>query len=264
MNDADLRLVPILRLAQGGRWRVEAMRSYSVDQLLWFTRGQGRITAGGVTRGYGAHNAVYIPAGTMHAFEMTSQVFGTALFFPRNHGLHLPDTPRHLRVRDALAQGEITGLLEHLQRESDGDRPARHRAMLHWAGLLGVWLERQILLTEDAMAPSDAARRLARRYSELVERDFGTHKSVSDYAGALHVTPTHLTRVCRETCGRTASDFLADRKIAEARRLLADTDMQVKDIASGLGFASPAYFTRTFQQRAGKSPMAFRRGHVTR
>lgn len=260
MSEADLRLIPIHRLAHGGRWRVEAMRSYSVDQLLWFTRGQGRITVGGVTRGYGAHNAVFIPAGTMHSFEMTPQVFGTAVFFARNHGLHLPETPRHLRIRDAMAQGEITGILEQLQREADADRPARHRAMLHLAGLLGVWLERQLLTNEDAMSPTDASRRLARRYSALVEREFGTEKSVSDYAEALGVTPTHLTRVCKETCGRTASDFLADRKIAEARRLLADTRMPVKEIAIGLGFASAAYFTRAFQHRAGKSPMAFRRG----
>jgi len=260
MSDADLRLIPIHRLAQGGRWRVEAMRSYSVDQLLWFTRGQGRITVGGVTRGYGSHNALFIPAGTMHGFEMTPQVYGSALFFGRNHGLHLPEAPRHLRIRDAMAQAEITGLLEQLQREADSDRPARHRAMLHLAGLLAVWLERQMLANEDAMAPSDAARRLARRYSALVEQGFGSEKSVSDYAGALGVTPTHLTRVCKETCGRTASDFLADRKIAEARRLLADTRLPVKEIATGLGFTSAAYFTRAFQQRAGKSPMAFRRG----
>ena len=43
-----LRLVPIPRLASGGRWRVEAMRAYAEPLLLWFTRGQGRITVGGM------------------------------------------------------------------------------------------------------------------------------------------------------------------------------------------------------------------------
>ena len=52
---SQLRLMPIARLAQGGRWRIEAMRSLSEPCLLWFTRGQGRITVGGVTRGYGVH-----------------------------------------------------------------------------------------------------------------------------------------------------------------------------------------------------------------
>lgn len=259
MTASELRLVPLHSLLKGGRWRVEAMRSYTVDQLIWFTRGQGRLTVSGVTRGYGAHNVVFIPAGTMHAFEIGQQVFGTAVFFDPDHDLPLPGQPCHLRIRDAQDQGEMTVILDNLLRESEGDRPARKRAMQHHAGLLSVWLERQLLNHADSLAASSAARRLARRYAELVEQRFHTHDSVSHYAAALDVTPTHLTRVCRESCGRTASDLLADRKIAEARRLLADTRLPVKQIAAGLGFASPAYFTRTFQARTGTAPMAFRR-----
>ncbi len=260
MTVSDMRLVPLHSLLKGGRWRVEAMRSYTVDQLIWFTRGQGRLTVSGVTRGYGAHNVLFVPAGTMHAFEIGQQVFGTAVFFGRDHDLLLPEQPCHLRIRDANAQGEMTVILDNLQRESEGDRPARHRAMQHHAGLLSVWLERQLLSQVDSLAPASAAPRLARRYAELVEQRFHTSDSVAHYAASLGVTPTHLTRVCRESCGRTASDFLADRKIAEARRLLADTRLPVKQIAAGLGFASPAYFTRSFQARTGATPMTFRRG----
>ncbi|MGB3314183.1 MAG: hypothetical protein WBB85_07205, partial [Albidovulum sp.] len=57
---SKLRIVPIPRLAAGGRWRVEAMRSLSEPMLLWFTKGQGRITIAGSTRGYTANNAVFI------------------------------------------------------------------------------------------------------------------------------------------------------------------------------------------------------------
>lgn len=255
----DLRVVPLHSLFKGSRWRVEAMRSYSVDQLVWFTRGQGRLTVGGMTRGFGAHNAVFIPAGTMHGFELTAQVFGTAVFFGTGHDLPFPDHPCHMRIRDAFDQSELTMVIESLQREVEGDRPARLRAAGYHAGLLSVWMERQMLSHEDALAEKDATRRLARRYSDLVEQRFHLHESVSDYAAELGVTPTHLTRVCKESCGRTASDFLADRKISEARRLLADTKMPVKEIAQGLGFASAAYFTRAFQTRTGNTPMGFRK-----
>lgn len=243
----------------GGKWRVEAMRSYGLDQLLWFTRGQGRMTVGGITRGYGPHNIVYIPAGTMHSFEVGPQVYGSALFFWKDHGLQLPDRPVHLRIRDGHDQVEMTALIENIQREVEGDRPARHRAIECHAGLLAIWLERQMLDQEDSLATITASRKLMQRYAEMVESRFHTHDSVIDYATALDVTSTHLTRVCKRTCGKTASEFLTDRKIAEARRLLADTTLPVKDIASGLGYASPAYFTRNFQSQTGKSPVAFRK-----
>lgn len=259
MSAVEPRLISLQRLLSGGRWRAEAMRSYSVDQLIWITRGQGRITVAGVTRGFSANNAVFIPAGTMHSAQIGSQTFGNALFFAENHGLTLPDTPLHLRIRDSQDQAELNQLIEWLMRESEGDRPVRARAMAHLTGSIAVWLERNRLHHDDGLAPTDAARRLMRSYATLVERDFASDNTVIDYADALGVTSTHLTRTCRQVAGTTASEFLADRKFAEARRLLADTKVPVKEIARALGYHSPAYFSRVFSNRAGKSPGAFRK-----
>ena len=261
---ADFRLVPIPRLAAGGRWRVEAMRSYSEPLLLWFTRGQGRITVAGVTRGYGAHNAIFIPAGVMHGFEIGHQVHGTALFFGRETDLALPRTPQHLRVRDAIPQGELSSILDAVQREMESSKPGHERAAHHHLGLVGVWLERQ--LAEAAADPAaaaparpDAARKLAMRYTALLERKYRSGANVADLAAELGVTATHLTRVCNRTCGRTAHALLADRKMHEARRLLAETPLPVREVSERLGFASPAYFTRAFQGSTGKTPSGFRR-----
>jgi len=255
--EGSLRLVPLQALAKGGRWRTEAMRSHRMPLLLWFTRGQGRITIAGLKRGYGAHNAVFIPPRTMHGFEVTAQVFGTAVFFPEQTDLPLPQRPLHLRVRDGIAQGEVTTILEQLGREIDGDRPARSRAIHHHAGLLSVWLDRQAGLADDT-APDTASLRLVRRFTGMVEAQLYTAQGVSDYAEALGVTPTHLSRVCRETCGRSASDILADRLTFEARRLLAETTLPVKQVARILGYGSAAYFTRAFQNRTGQTPTQFR------
>lgn len=253
-----LRIMPLSRLAAGGRWRIEAMRSISEPLLLWFTRGQGRITVGGVTRGYGVHNAVFIPAGTMYGYEAGPQTYGSAVFFGRGCTLDLPAAPLHLRVRDVGPQAELSGLIDNIQRELESGRPGADRAARHHLGLLGVWLERNGETAPDGRKP-DAARRLAARYTELLEDEFRSGKGVSDYARALGVTPTHLTRVCNQTCGRSASDLLHDRVIFEARMMLSETRLPIAHIAEALGFTSAAYFTRAFQHRTGKTPSAFRR-----
>lgn len=256
---SKLRIVPIPRLAAGGRWRVEAMRSYSEPLLLWFTRGQGRITVNGVTRGYGAHNAIFIPAGVMHGYDVGSQSYGTAVFFGRGTDLSLPGTAHHLRIRDVGPQAELSGLIDNVQRELDSGKPGAERAAHHHLGLLGVWLERQVEIARaDAKKPGAAAR-LAARYTELLERDFRSGKGVAEYARELGVTPTHLTRVCNQSCGRSASDLLHDRVIFEARILLAETRMPISHVSQELGFTSAAYFTRAFQHRTGKTPTAFRK-----
>lgn len=254
-----LRLVAIPRLAAGGRWRVEAMRSISEPLLLWFTKGQGRVTVAGSTRGYTAHNAIFIPPGMMHGFEVGPQVFGTAVFFGRGTTVTLPATPQHLRIREVHAQQEVNITLDAIQRELASASPGADRAARHYAGLLGVWLERQIEKSSADTAPPDAARRLVARYAALLERDFRSGMGVGDFAEALGVTPTHLTRCCRLACGRPASALLHDRQIFEARRLLTETGLPVWQIASSLGFTSAAYFTRAFHNRTGKSPTGFRR-----
>jgi AraC-like DNA-binding protein len=257
--EGELRLMAIPRLAAGGKWRVEAMRSLSEPLLLWFTKGQGRITIAGQTRGYSTHTAVFLPAGVMHGFEVGPQVFGTAVYFGREPGLPLPATPQLLRVREVHAQQELNITLDMIQRELLADTPGHERAARAYLGLLGVWLERQVVKAAPEQVKPDAAKRLVARYTDLMEREFRSGAGVGDLAAALGVTTTHLTRCCQKACGRSAIEILQDRRIFEARRLLAETDLPVARIGAQTGFTSPAYFTRAFQQMTGTSPTAFRR-----
>ncbi|MCA2010213.1 AraC family transcriptional regulator [Pararhodobacter sp. CCB-MM2] len=261
-SPSQLRLTPMSRLAAGGRWRVEAMRSLREPVLLWFTQGQGRITVAGTTRGYGPNNAIFIPPGVMHGFDFAPRTQGTVVFFGRNHGLELPGSPQYLRPRDPISQKELTGILEAIQRELESARSGSQKAAQHHLGLLGVWMDRQ-LEREKAFDPlpqrPGASQRLVARYASLLERDFRSNRAVADYAEALGVTPTHLTRVCKTTCGKGAHQLLEDRILFEARRLLSETRLPIKDVAEMLGFNSAGYFTRAFQKTAGMTPSAFRK-----
>ncbi len=255
---SDFRITPLTRFVQGGKWRTEAMRSYRQPVLVWFTRGQGRFTISGVTRGYGAHNMIFLPAGTMHGFDTIGQSFGQILHLKDDPSLMWPEEALHLRFRDAAQQGELTALIDGLGREISADLPGRERALMLHAGLLSVWLERQMAMMPDYDPHPDASRRLAAAFTALVEEEFMTGKSVADYAAALGVTPTHLSRACNIACGRPASALLSDRIHYEARRLLAETEKPVKDIAQELGFTSAAYFTRAFHKTTGVTPSDFR------
>lgn len=259
MKTKRFRVEQLPRLSPETRWRTEAMRSYAQPMLIWFTRGQGRITVAGVTHGFGPHHAVFMPAGTMHGYEMLGQVFGTTVFFPQDSSLTLPESPVHFRFREVQQQAELTGLIDNLARELDRELPGHDRALLAHAGLLSVWLDRQT--TEANLQPlePDAARRLAAAFTAMVERDYRSGRTINDYAMHLGVTPTHLTRSCNIACGRPGSAILADRVHFEARRLLGETRRPVKDIAKELGFSSAAYFTRAFQKHTGQTPSEFRR-----
>jgi AraC-like DNA-binding protein len=256
------RVLPLGRgsntLSTAEKWRMQAMRSHRSPTLLWFTRGQGRITVSGVTRGFGPHNLLFLPTRTMYGFEPVGQVMGYRVHLPDDVTLGLPEEPLHMRFREVHQQNEITGMIEALQREIEGHQPGRDRAMALQAGMIAVWLERQMSVMPDYDMAPDASRRLAAAFTALVESELREGHSVGHYAAALGVTPTHLTRACNIACGRSASTILADRLHFEARRMLRETDLPVKSIAEKLGFHSAAYFSRAFHKHTGLSPRDFR------
>ena len=255
----DYRVDILARLNNaGGKWHTQAMRSHRSPTLLWFTRGQGRVTVAGVTRGFGPHNLVYLPTRTMYGFEPVGQVYGYAVHLPETMSPELPDEPLHMRFREATQQNEVTALIEALHREIDSDQPGRDKAMALQAGLLAVWLDRQVRQMPDYDLTPDASRRLVAAFTSLVEAEFRRDHSVGHYAAELGVTATHLTRACNIACGRSASALLADRVHFEARRMLRETDLPVKDIAEKLGFHSAGYFSRAFRKETGQTPRAFR------
>jgi AraC family transcriptional regulator, transcriptional activator of pobA len=58
--------------------------------------------------------------------------------------------------------------------------------------------------------------------------------------------------------GQPASRLIEARRMREARRQLAYTQLQVGSIAYALGYADPAHFSRVFSRVEGLSPRAFR------
>ncbi|WP_439156158.1 helix-turn-helix domain-containing protein [Yoonia sp.] len=255
---STLALAQLTYAGPTARWRTEAMRSHDCPRVIHVTKGQGRITVAGLTSGYGPNNLIYIPAQTIYGIEVGTTVFAQILTLPR--GSSWADAPFHLRLRDVYAQKELQGMMDAIERElkPSGDLRA---AQCH-LGLLGIFVERQLNTAPPEATDArrgTAAARLVARYTALIARDFHLDHGVADYAEALGVTPTHLARCCKETCGKSALALLNDRIHFEACTLLRDTARPVQDIAKALGFHSAAYFTRSFQARAGQRPSDFRR-----
>ena len=99
---------------------------------------------------------------------------------------------------------------------------------------------------------------LFRDFRKLLALHFKAHHDLAFYAARLGISTTYLSRVVRKTTGRTVHDTIAELLEAEARRLLEDTGMAVKEIAHELHFADQSAFGRFFLRRAGLPPQQFR------
>jgi len=82
--------------------------------------------------------------------------------------------------------------------------------------------------------------------------------SLQDTARAVHVSAGHLTTVIGRLTGRTVHEWITHRRLAEARRLLAHTDLGIDEIGRRVGYRDPSYFARAFRRQHDRSPRSWR------
>lgn len=100
---------------------------------------------------------------------------------------------------------------------------------------------------------------LIRAFNFLVEQHFREYHKVAEYAELLYKSPKTLSNVFSKVGTKTPMQFIQDRIMLEARRLLLYSDKPVKEIAYDLGFESNQAFSRFFKTNEGISPGRFRK-----
>lgn len=82
---------------------------------------------------------------------------------------------------------------------------------------------------------------------------------LDDWAGAVHLSRRTFTRRFRDRTGTSPGDWLLQRRLDEARRLLEASDLPVDAVAQRTGFGSAVTLRHHFRARFGTTPGAHRR-----
>lgn len=94
----------------------------------------------------------------------------------------------------------------------------------------------------------------------VIERRYAEPLSLAGVARAVALTPGHLTTTVRRRTGRTVQEWITERRMAEARRLLVETGLPVGEVGRLAGYPDPGYFARAFRREHGASPREWRGG----
>ena len=109
----------------------------------------------------------------------------------------------------------------------------------------------ETLLTEDQ---EDAAVLRVLRYIEISYADC----SFSEITEQLHYDPSGLSREIKRTTGKTFTQLVQEKRLAQAAFLLKNTTRNVSDISVAVGYENISYFHRIFADAFGKSPRQYR------
>ncbi|MDH6357009.1 helix-turn-helix domain-containing protein [Parabacteroides sp. PF5-9] len=84
-----------------------------------------------------------------------------------------------------------------------------------------------------------------------------TEHSLKFYADKLFVSPQYLSKVVKDVSGKTASVWIAEFVLLEAKALLTHTNLTIQEVGFNMGFADQSSFGKFFKKNVGMSPKKF-------
>ena len=158
----------------------------------------------------------------------------------------------HFDVSEVFAiQNLVENLLWILLRDTPNKRKMSQMTMgLLLMQLLGHTESLNTGRTEDAVVWQ------VLRYIEENYRS-GSFSELVEY---LHYDPSWLSREIKRKTGKTYTQLLQEKRLAQAAFLLKNTDRNFAEIAVSVGYENVSYFHRIFSSAYGKSPRHYRVG----
>jgi AraC family transcriptional activator of pobA len=243
-------------------WELAPHRHARLHQVLLIEAGGGKVTLDGRKEDLKPGSLVNVPPGHVHAFKFQKNTRGwvTTLADELMEELLVGAGTLRTELDRACvltADAFMAQTVQQIWREFSSQEKARALVLRGLSGVVLGWIARQLALPSAAMhKPSDSA--LVQQFKSLIEQNFTSHWTVAEYARALSISPTHLSRLTKAANGNSALRMIEARVMREARRNLAYTNLSIAAIAYTLGYSDPAYFSRVFTKDAGVSPKIFR------
>lgn len=94
--------------------------------------------------------------------------------------------------------------------------------------------------------------------TEYLAQNYSHEISLEDMAARCGLSKYHFLRSFKQYTGFTPYDYLNTLRIAQAKNLLADTDLPAYKIGQMVGFPGEASFIRLFKLKTGATPGAYR------
>jgi AraC family transcriptional activator of pobA len=249
--------------------QVDAHKHDRMAQITFWTKGRGRYFVEESVLDFSSPAVSFIPSGVVHGFEVEPTETDAIVVSIADGALTpiqaltlLPlDLP--VIVTDDAANPLWQRISHVMSRMSDEYREGRPGMEKMLASLAAATLTDIARLSHERPSVSRSGRlALSTELRRLVDRHFHENWAIEAYVRTLGTTPHLLAKACREAFGLSVKEFVNERRLLEAKRLLLFTVRSVEDIAYEIGLKDAAYFSRFFKSQVGRPPSEWREDHL--
>lgn len=201
----------------------------------------------------------------------TVRASGYVLYLPKSvmdnptfKNLHITDV-RFLCMDDipkiTLAPGiekRVQAILEMLDELLSTNLNHKDDAILALLKTLFVYCDGKCNI-KSVITDNNSKSALVYKLKKMIDKRISECHQVSQYALLLNVSNNYLNECVNDVLGLNAKSLIDEQLIMRTRHELKFTDKSVKEIAFGLGFSSPDYFSSFCKKHMGTAPSEFRR-----
>ena len=116
----------------------------------------------------------------------------------------------------------------------------------------------RIIRTQNVMPAHLNTNTLGYQIKEYIDKNYTQDISLNKIANRIYVSQHYLSHVFKQETGYSPINYLINRRIGEAKKLLLTTEMTIFEISALVGYENPNYFTMLFKKATGVSPSKFR------
>jgi len=158
--------------------------------------------------------------------------------------------------RDAEMEAVCRGLYRELSRGDLAEPLYVESQMMKLAVLL--LLRHSTASQPSTILPSSGLTRIqARRILDYIESNLSCELTLSELARIIDLSLHHFARMFKRTIGAAPHQYVLERRVERAKKMMRATDASLVEISLSAGFSSQSHFTSAFHRMVGATPAEF-------
>ncbi|MCI9445376.1 MAG: response regulator [Oscillospiraceae bacterium] len=120
------------------------------------------------------------------------------------------------------------------------------------------WLSFFINYAVDAEMSLRGQNAVVEQAKAYINAHFAEKITQNEIAKAVFLTPDHLSKVFKKETGTSLNQYINNKRLVQAKELLANSDIEINEVALRSGFSSSSYFITYFRKSIGMTPKEYR------
>ena len=225
-------------------------------ELNFLTRGKTKMRINGRDFEYGSYDFILIPPMMTHLlYESEYATFDNyVIWFQVNEEQML--TYEIIKLHDY--DGAVQFLCSQIYKTYTATGMENAELINLYLKTVLCHMKKGVILSTNAHTDSSESMiEQAVRYinTNIFERQL----TVGDVSRIFNISPEHFSRSFKKKIGTAPVQYMNEMRVAEAKRLLSEKDLSVKEISAKLFYTDSFYFSKQFRKITGYSPSEYRR-----